>query len=53
MCLLEREESTPFSQGGTYDQYRRQFGKNPDDFRVQPLTPWLVWGIEPNKKPHF
>jgi hypothetical protein len=39
MCLFEKEETNTFSQGGTYDQYRQPFGKNPDDFGVQPSTP--------------
>ena len=43
MCLFEKEESHPFPQGGTYDQYRRWLSEHPDDFGVQPLDPFLVW----------
>lgn len=43
MCLLEENKHNGSQQGGRYDQYRRQFGKNPDDFGVQFLDPCLVW----------
>ncbi len=44
MCLFEKEENIPFSQGGTYDQYRRLIGNHPDHGFVRSLDPFLVWG---------
>lgn len=35
MCLVEKKEATLFSQGGTYEQYRRWIGAYPDLFRIQ------------------
>lgn len=42
MCLAEKKEVNIFSQGGTYDQYRRWIGAYPDLFRVQFLNAFMV-----------
>jgi hypothetical protein len=52
MCLFEKKEANIFSQGGTYDQYRRFRGPHPGVFRIHSLAPILVRRITPNKKPH-
>src|SRR5579875_248669 len=43
MCLFEKEESNTFSQGGTYDQYRRRIGNHPGFFWLRSLTAFVVW----------
>jgi RNA-directed DNA polymerase len=42
MCLVEKKEATTFSQGGTYEQYRRWISAYPDLFRIQPLNAFVV-----------
>ena len=42
MYLLEKEEVNTFSQGGTYDQYRRWIGNHPDLCRIGSLNAFLV-----------
>jgi len=43
ICLLKEKVHDASQQGGTYDQYHRWLGKNPDDVGAQPLDPCLVW----------
>ncbi len=43
MCLFEKKEPNAFSQGGTYDQYRRWIGGHPDLCGVRPFDAFLVW----------
>ncbi len=42
MCLAEKKEATTFSQGGTYEQYRRWIRAYPDLFRIQSLNAVVV-----------
>jgi len=42
MCLVEKKEATTFSQGGTYEQYRRWIRAYPDLFRIQSLNAFVV-----------
>jgi len=43
MCLFEREPSTPCSQGGTSEQYRRWIRNHPEHVGIRSLNPLLVW----------
>jgi hypothetical protein len=52
MCLIEKKAATTFSQGGTYEQYRRWTRAYPDLFHIHSPTAVMVRRITPNKKPH-
>src|SRR6266699_2880544 len=40
--FIEKKEATTFSQGGTYEQYRRWFRAYPDLFHIQSLNAFVV-----------
>jgi hypothetical protein len=42
MCLLEKDESQPCSQGGTHDKYRRWIGNHPNLFRSCSCNAFVV-----------
>jgi len=42
MCLLEKDESYTFSQGGIHDKYRRWIGKYPNLFRIGSHNTFMV-----------
>lgn len=42
LCLFEKEETNIFSQGGTYDQYRRWSCGYPDLFRIGSRAAFVV-----------